>query len=283
MEIIDQPREIQEKAGIWRAQGLKIVLVPTMGYFHQGHLSLMEYGRQLGGRVVVSLFVNPTQFGPNEDYQHYPRDLVRDAGMAEKVGVDVLFAPIDRKMYLPGYQTIVMVEQLSRGLCGASRPGHFQGVATIVLKLFLLVNPHVAVFGEKDFQQLAIIRRMAVDLNLPIEVVGRPIIRELDGLAMSSRNSYLTPPERSSALCLYRSLLAARELVAAGERSAKKILATVREIIEPTPYTRIDYLAVVDPETLKEVDRLDGAARLMLAVWVGKTRLIDNTLLEELP
>ncbi len=281
MEIIDNPRDMQSLAASWQAQGIRTVLVPTMGYFHQGHLSLMEYGREVGSRLIVSLFVNPLQFGPNEDYQRYPRDLIRDAGMAEEVGVDILYTPRAKHLYPPGYQTYVTVDSLSQGLCGAFRPGHFRGVATVVLKLFNQTRPQVAIFGEKDYQQLVIIKRLVADLDLPITIIGRPIVRELDGLAMSSRNAYLSPPERSSALCLYRSLLAARELVAAGERSRQAILDTVQQIIAATPYTRLDYAELVDPETLEKVQVLRGAARLMLAVWVGSTRLIDNTLLKE--
>ena len=281
MEIISDPQEVKARAGAFRAQGLKIVLVPTMGYFHPGHLSLMEYGRTVGGRLVVSLFVNPTQFGPSEDYGRYPRDLERDAEMARKVGVDILYTPAFEQMYPPGYQTFVTVEELSRGWCGASRPGHFRGVATVVLKLFNQVRPEVAVFGEKDFQQLAVVKRMAADLNLPVEVVGRPIVREPDGLALSSRNTYLSSEERAAARCLYRSLVAARELVLSGAKSRESILEAVRQIIGSTPHTRIDYLALVHPETLQEVDAIQGKARLLLAVWVGQTRLIDNTLLSE--
>ncbi len=281
MEIIADPLEMQAQALKWRAQGVKVVLVPTMGFFHQGHLSLMEYGRTLGDKLVVSLFVNPTQFGPGEDYQQYPRDFKRDADMAAKVGVDLLYTPSVEAMYPSGYQTYVEVERLSKGLCGASRPGHFRGVATVVLKLFNQVQPLAAIFGEKDYQQLAIIRRMVADLNVPVEIVGRPIVREPDGLAMSSRNTYLNPEERRSALCLYRAILAARELVATGENSRTKILKAVKEIITQTPHTAIDYLALVDPKTLEEVEAIPGEARLALAVRVGKTRLIDNTLLTE--
>ncbi len=281
MEIVADPRQMQEMARRWREQGLTIAFVPTMGYFHRGHLSLMEYGRQVGDKLAVSLFVNPTQFGPGEDLDRYPRDLERDAAMAREVGVDVLFTPTAEQMYPPGYQTYVTVEGVSGGLCGASRPGHFRGVATVVLKLFNLVMPHVAVFGEKDYQQLVVIRRMVADLNLPIQVVGRPIVREEDGLAMSSRNTYLSPEERRSALCLHRALQAARRLVSARKNQSEEILATVRQIISQTPHTRIDYLALVDPETLEEVDAVRGAARLALAVWVGTTRLIDNCLLVE--
>jgi pantoate--beta-alanine ligase len=281
MESIADPREMQARAASWRARGQTVVLVPTMGYFHQGHLSLMEYGRTRGGRLVVSLFVNPTQFGPREDFSRYPRDLKRDAELARGVGVDVLFTPEAGHMYPPGYQTYVEVEELSRGLCGASRPGHFRGVATVVLKLFNLVQPHVAVFGEKDYQQFMVLKRLALDLDLPVEVMGRPIVREPDGLAMSSRNTYLAPEERAAALCLYRALLAARELALTGAKSRESILEAVRQIITSTPFTEIDYLALVNPETLQEVEAIEGAARLLLAVKVGATRLIDNTLLSE--
>jgi len=272
---------MQGRSRQWREQGLKVVLVPTMGYFHPGHLSLMEYGRTIGDRLVASLFVNPAQFGPQEDLGRYPRDLDRDVRLAREVGVDVLYTPEAGAMYPPGYQTLVTVESLSAGLCGASRPGHFRGVATVVLKLLNQVWPQAAVFGEKDYQQLMVVKQMAADLNLPAEIIGRPIVREPDGLAMSSRNTYLGPEERASALCLYRALLAARELVAAGERRRENILAGVRQIINAAPGVRLDYAALVDPATLQEVEAIDGEARLLLAVWVNQTRLIDNTLLSE--
>jgi pantoate--beta-alanine ligase len=283
MEIINDPLGMQALAASWRAQGLKVALVPTMGYFHSGHLSLMKYGRTLGGRLVVSLFVNPAQFGPQEDYGRYPRDLERDAEMARGVGVDVLYTPAGEQMYPPGYQTYVEVEQLTRGLCGASRPGHFKGVATVVLKLFNQVQPHTAIFGEKDYQQLAVVKRMSADLDLPVEIVGRPIVREPDGLAMSSRNTYLSPEERRAALCLSKALKAARRLVGNRVFSREEILTVVKDIIDQALYTRIDYLALVHPETLEEVETVQGEARLALAVWVGKTRLIDNILLRESP
>ena len=283
MEIISDPQEMLARADEWRGQELKIALVPTMGFFHRGHLSLMEYGKTVADRLVVSLFVNPAQFGPSEDLDRYPRDLERDAALAREVGVDVLYTPAAAAMYPRGYQTYVEVEQLSQGLCGASRPGHFRGVATVVLKLFNQVQPHTAVFGEKDYQQLAVIKRMAADLDLTVKVVGRSIVREPDGLALSSRNTYLNPEERAAALCLYRSLSAARELVASGAKSRQSVLEVVRQMITSTPHTRIDYLALVHPETLREVDSIEGRARLLLAVWVGGTRLIDNTLLSENP
>jgi pantoate--beta-alanine ligase len=281
MQLVSNPGEMQQLTRQWRGAGLKVALVPTMGYFHQGHLSLMEYGKTAADRLVVSLFVNPTQFGPQEDFGRYPRDLERDADLARKVGVDVLYTPAAADMYPPGYQTFVDVEELTRGLCGASRPGHFRGVATVVLKLFNQVQPHTAIFGEKDYQQLTVIRRMAADLDVPVEVVGRPIVREPDGLALSSRNTYLSQEERASALCLFRALRAARELVLSGAKSRESVLEAVRQIITSTPQTRIDYVALVDPDTLEEVDPIQGEARLLLAAWVGPTRLIDNTLLSE--
>lgn len=281
MDIVADPHQMQELARTWRGQGFTIALVPTMGYFHQGHVSLMEYGRKAGDRLVVSLFVNPAQFGPAEDLDRYPRDPERDAKMAEGVGVDVLFTPTPEQMYPAGYQTYVEVEEVAKGLCGASRPGHFRGVATVVCKLFNIVMPHTAIFGEKDYQQLMVLKRLAADLNLPVEVVGRPIVREEDGLAMSSRNTYLSPEQRRSALSLQRALTAARRLVSACKHSREEILAVVRQVIDQEPDTRIDYLALVDPETLEDVETLQGSARLALAVWVGTTRLIDNALLVE--
>jgi len=281
MEIISDPQEMQSRARQWRDQGLQVVLVPTMGFFHPGHLSLMEYGKTIGDRLVVSLFVNPAQFGPQEDLGRYPRDLDRDMRLAREAGVHCLYTPAAGAVYPPGYQTYVTVESLSQGLCGASRPGHFRGVATVVLKLFNRVAPQVAVFGEKDYQQLMVVKQMAADLEVPVAIVGRPIVREPDGLAMSSRNSYLNPEERAAALCLYRALVAARELVAAGAGSREDILEAVRQIINAAPGARMDYAALVDPDSLREVEAIQGEARLLLAVWINKTRLIDNTLLSE--
>jgi pantoate--beta-alanine ligase len=281
MEIVNNPAQMRQMAQEWRAAGQKIALVPTMGYFHAGHLSLMRYGREAAHQLVVSLFVNPAQFGPHEDLDRYPRDLERDSSMAREVGVDVLYTPLAEAMYPQGYQTYVTVEGLSRGLCGASRPGHFRGVATVVLKLLNQVQPHLAVFGEKDYQQLQVIRRLVKDLDVPVEIVGRPIVREEDGLAMSSRNTYLSPEERAAALCLFRAIKAARELVLSGAKSRESVLEAVKGMISATPHTNIDYVALVDPETLEEVAMIQDEARLALAVWVGKTRLIDNTLLSE--
>lgn len=281
MDVIRDPQVMQDLACQWRAAGQRIVLVPTMGYFHAGHLSLMEYGRTVGDRLVVSLFVNPTQFGPAEDLAQYPRDFDRDYALAREVGVDVLFAPETAQMYPPGYQTYVTVEGVTQGLCGASRPGHFRGVTTIVLKLFNLVQPQVAVFGEKDYQQLITIQRMVTDLNLPIEIVGRPIVREPDGLAMSSRNSYLSPEERRSALSLYQAIQRTQGLVASGEVSRERLTAAARQVLNHSPQVAIEYVSLVDPTTLEEVAAIQDAARLAMAVRIGQTRLIDNTLLKE--
>ncbi|MBM4283994.1 MAG: pantoate--beta-alanine ligase [Deltaproteobacteria bacterium] len=280
MEIISDSGAMQEQARAWRTEGRTIAFVPTMGYFHQGHLSLMRYGREQGRRLVVSLFVNPAQFGPSEDLDRYPRDLERDAGLAAAEGVDVLFTPTAGDMYPSGYQTYVEVGELSRGLCGASRPGHFRGVATVVLKLFNLAAPDVAVFGEKDYQQLRVIQQMAADLNLPVRVVGRPIVREPDGLALSSRNTYLSIEERRAALSLIQGLNAAAARAAGGERRAEALLGAARAVITASPLVRLDYLELADPDTLKPVERLQGAARLLTAAWVGATRLIDNILIE---
>ncbi len=280
MEIVNNPRDMQAAALTWRQQHQTIALVPTMGYFHDGHLSLMRHGRKQGDRLVVSLFVNPAQFGPGEDLDRYPRDPERDAALAREVGADVLYTPSSAQMYPEGYQTYVTVEEVSQGLCGASRPGHFRGVATVVLKLLNQVLPHLAVFGDKDYQQLAVIKRLVADLNVPVEVVGRPIVREADGLALSSRNTYLNPGERQAALCLFKSLTRAQDAVASGENRADKILPEVIQTIKSAPHTRLDYAVLVDPDTLQSVDTIQGSARLAVAAWVGDTRLIDNILLE---
>jgi pantoate--beta-alanine ligase len=280
MEIVSDPRDMQAVSLAWRKLGQQIAFVPTMGFFHEGHLSLMRYGRQHGDRLVVSLFVNPTQFGPSEDLDRYPRDLAKDSALAREVGVDVLYTPAAADMYPLGYQTYVTVEDLSQPMCGATRPGHFRGVATVVLKLFHQVLPHLALFGEKDYQQLAVIKRMVADLNVPVEVMGRPIVREADGLAMSSRNSYLSPEERRSALVLFQALTRARDLASSGETKADKILTEVNQMISQTPNTRLDYVVLVDPDTLNPVNTIRDSARLAVAAWVGGTRLIDNMLLE---
>lgn len=276
MEIIKTVAEMQRFAESQRLQGKRISLVPTMGYFHEGHLNLMRLGRKIGDCLVVSIYVNPAQFAPTEDFEAYPRDFERDRALAEGVGVDVIFNPDNREMYPDGYQTYVEVQETTKNLCGVSRPHFFRGVATVCTKLFHSVKPHTAIFGKKDFQQYVTIRQMVRDLNLDIEIVGMEITREPDGLAMSSRNVYLSPEERKSALSLSRSLALAGGLYAQGERNAAVILEKVRGMISTTPYTQIDYAKICDAATIKDVDHIEGETVLALAVWVGKTRLIDN-------
>ncbi len=279
MRIIESAGEMQQQAQTWREQGKRIVLVPTMGYLHEGHLALMRRAREAGDVVVISIFVNPTQFGAGEDLEKYPRDLDRDRRLAEGVGVDVAFVPGAAEMYPPGCQTFVEVTEISRFLCGKSRPTHFRGVTTVVAKLFNIVKPHAAVFGEKDFQQLAVIRRMVRDLNMDIEIIGHPIVREPDGLAMSSRNTYLSPEQRKDALRLSLALEGARKSVAGGEKRGGRILAEVVEILETGGGVRIDYAELRNPETLDGVVAVEGPTLLALAAYVGVTRLIDNCIL----
>lgn len=275
-EVIETVREMQERADALRKEGVTIGFVPTMGALHEGHMSLMRGARRECGTVVLSIFVNPTQFGAGEDYKEYPRDFEGDRRKAESVGVDIVFHPLVQEMYPSESNTIVKVEGLSEVMCGRSRPGHFQGVATVVSKLLNITKPHRAYFGEKDYQQLIIVKRMCRDLNMDVTIVGMPTIREEDGLAMSSRNAYLNPEERRSATVLYRCLKEAGERAAAGEKWAEKIIRVARELIEATPHTSIDYVVVVDLETLHEVKEIVQPARMALAVRVGKPRLIDN-------
>jgi len=276
MEIIKTIEEMKEISSQARQRGKTVVLVPTMGYFHEGHLSLMREGRGRGDLLVVSLFVNPTQFGPNEDFKNYPRDFERDGRMAEGVGTDVLFAPEADSMYPPDHQTIVRVEKVTQNLCGRSRPTHFQGVTTVVLMLFEIVTPHVAIFGEKDYQQLVTIKQMARDLHMSVEVVGMPTVREADGLAMSSRNTYLLPEERKAALSLYRSLQKAKELLQKGERDAGQILQEMKRILQTEPLVKMDYIQACDARTLQDISRIEEDVVIALAAYLGKTRLIDN-------
>ncbi len=275
---IEQIRNIVSQ---WKKEGLKVGFVPTMGFFHKGHLSLMEESIKRSDKTVVSIFVNPTQFGPNEDFNTYPRDLNRDLELAREVGVHGVFIPDIREMYPSPNKTWVSVEDITNNLCGASRPGHFRGVATVVAKLFNIVQPDVAIFGEKDFQQLQVIRRMTSDLNFPIEIVGAPIYREPDGLAMSSRNTYLSKEERKSAICLFKALQLAKDLVIKGKISKESELRKkLADFIESFPFTKIDYIFVGDPELLEPVDQIRLPLLVALAVFVGKTRLIDNILIK---
>ncbi|MFP3927389.1 MAG: pantoate--beta-alanine ligase [Desulfobacteraceae bacterium] len=279
MQLVETVREMQFICEAIRASGRTVGLVPTMGYFHQGHLELMRAARKHADQVVVSIFVNPIQFGPEEDLEDYPRDLQKDLADAEELGVDFVFHPSVEEMYPAGFQTQVRVMELTRHLCGLSRPGHFEGVATVVAKLFNITRPHLAFFGQKDYQQLTVVSRMARDLDMGVDIVGIPIVREPDGLAMSSRNIYLSPEERKSALSLHESLDKADEIVREGERDAAEILRTVEEYIRSKPYTEIDYVSLCHPDTLEDVDEIQGDVLLALAVRVGKARLIDNRIL----
>ncbi len=285
MKLVQGPSELAALLANWRGQGQKIALVPTMGCFHAGHLALMRRAGQMADRVVVSLFVNPIQFGPGEDLAAYPRDLQKDMDLAAGEGVDVLYAPSAMDMYPPGFQTTIHVAELGRGLCGASRPGHFDGVCTVVMKLFHQTQPHLAVFGEKDFQQLAVIRRMVRDLDVPVNIVSHPIVREASGLAMSSRNSYLREDEKDKALCLHRAILFAQEKVKAAVQTPS-VAALCREIegnISRVSGCVVDYVEIVDADSLERCETVSANSRLILAVKVNeRVRLIDNAGLYEL-
>jgi pantoate--beta-alanine ligase len=279
MQIIEDISTMRTWSETERRHDRRVVLVPTMGFLHEGHLSLVGEAKKRGDRVVVSIFVNPTQFGPKEDFAAYPRDFERDRALLEKELVDVVFHPTVEDMYPEGSQTYVEVEALGRLLCGATRAGHFRGVATVVAKLLNIVRPHAAVFGEKDYQQLQLIRRMVRDLNMDMEIIGHPIVREPDGLAMSSRNAYLTAAERQAAVCLSRSLCKAERVVKRGETSAKAIVRLARAELEQEPLARVEYVELRDAETLEEIDNIERAAVFALAVRIGKARLIDNRVL----
>jgi pantoate--beta-alanine ligase len=282
VEIISDITAMQAFAKRTQVEGKTIALVPTMGFLHQGHVSLMKEGRSRGDYLVISIFVNPTQFGAGEDFEDYPRDMARDRALAQEAGVDVIFAPQAADMYPAGYQTHVEVENVTQNLCGLSRPTHFKGVTTVVCKLFCIVKPNCAIFGEKDFQQLVVIRQMVADLNFDIEVVGMPIYREEDGLAMSSRNRYLKPDERKAALCIVNALRKAKALFDAGEREGKKIVSLVKNGIGAEPLSRIDYIKICDASTIKDIDQITEKSVLAVAVNIGKARLIDNVVLDPL-
>lgn len=280
MQIIEQIAAMRAWSEGERRRAQRIVFVPTMGSLHGGHLSLVRDAKGRGDRVVVSIFVNPMQFGPSEDFAKYPRDLPRDRALLDSLGIDVLFHPTVAEIYPDGYQTHIEVENLSLPLCGAARAGHFRGVATVVAKLFNIVRPHVAIFGEKDFQQLQVVRRLVRDLSMDIEIVGHPIVREADGLAMSSRNAYLTAGERRAAVCLSRALCKAEKLVRRGETSAAALLRVVVAELGQEPLAQLEYAKLCDADTLQEIDRVQGSAILALAVRFGRTRLIDNRVIK---
>jgi pantoate--beta-alanine ligase len=275
VEVINTPAAMSAWSDAARASGQRIAFVPTMGALHAGHVSLLSAARGRGDVVALSIFVNPTQFGPKEDLARYPRDLPGDLAKAGSVGTEVAFVPDAKDMYPSGYQTYVDVREVSQGLCAGSRPGHFTGVASVVCKLLNIVRPHVALFGEKDFQQLAVIRRMVADLNMPVEILGQPTVREADGLAMSSRNAYLSPTDRMRATTIYKGLCAARDRLAGGEHSAAALLAEARAMVEKG-VDRIDYLEIRDAETLRPIDAINRPAVMLAAAYVGTTRLIDN-------
>lgn len=279
MRIIDEPRAMQAWADATRAAGQRIALVPTMGALHDGHLELVRQGRTRADKVVVSIFVNPIQFDRRDDFDKYPRTLDADAARCREAGVDVIYAPSAGAMYPEGFRAAVDVSHLTESLCGAQRPGHFRGVTTVVTKLFHAVRPHVAVFGEKDFQQLAVVRRMTADLDFGIDIVGVPTVREADGLALSSRNQRLAPEARIAARCVPRALGAAADAVRAGETRAAAVVDRAATVIAGESQARLEYAELRDPETLDEVAEVRGPALLALAVWVGGVRLIDNRIL----
>lgn len=275
MKIIKTIHEMQEQVRAWRRDGVRIGFVPTMGALHEGHLSLIDQARQPGGKVVVSIFVNPTQFGPAEDLDKYPRNFARDEALCAGRGADVVFYPNVTDMYVPGHSTWVIEEKLSQPLCGASRPGHFRGVATVVAKLFNIVQPDVAVFGQKDAQQSLVIQRMVRDLNFPLAVVVAPIVREADGLAMSSRNQYLSAEDRAAAPVICRSLLEIQDLCRNGERNPRFLRQLISDRITEAG-GRIDYIEIVSREDLRTVEEINGRCLVAVAAFFGKTRLIDN-------
>lgn len=280
MKVIDSILQMTQFSEVIRKNDQSIAFVPTMGFLHDGHLALMKKALECADHLVVSIFVNPAQFGPNEDFSTYPRALEQDLEKCRKIGASAVFTPTGDQMYPPGFETYVSLDQLPLHLCGLSRPGFFKGVATVVTKLFNIVRPHVAVFGEKDFQQLTVIRRLVTDLNLDVDIVGVPIVREPDGLAMSSRNKYLSTTQRPHALLLSQSLEAAEKMVKQGETDAGRIRAQANDILAAGPEDmRVDYLSLSDPDTLEEVAEIQGKTLMALAVWLGKTRLIDNRVL----
>jgi pantoate--beta-alanine ligase len=279
MEVITDAGEMQRKAEGLRLSGKVLSFVPTMGFFHEGHLELMRVAKRHSDVVIISIFVNPMQFGPTEDLSTYPRDLEGDLSKARQEGVDFAFVPSVKELYPDKFETKVCVEKLTKHLCGLQRPTHFDGVTTVVAKLFNLTKPHLAVFGQKDFQQLAVIGRMVEDLNMDVKIVGVPTVREADGVAMSSRNAYLSPEERKSALCLRKSLELAQGMFHQGERKSDRIIKAIEDLILGHPYTQIDYVKLCDPVTLEDLETVAEETLLALAVKVGRTRLIDNGLL----
>lgn len=280
MKIVSTIQEVREQVKEWKKEGCTIGFVPTMGYLHEGHASLMDRARE-NDKVVVSIFVNPMQFGPNEDLDSYPRDLEHDAEICREHGVDLIFHPTPEEMYGDNFYTYVDMDVLTQELCGLSRPAHFRGVCTVVTKLFNIVTPDHAYFGQKDAQQLAIIKRMVKDLNMPLEIHGCPIVREEDGLAKSSRNTYLSPEERKAALVLSRSIILGKNMVEEGECDCGKIISAMTEEIQKEPLAKIDYIKMVDLDTMQQITAIEHGVLAAMAVYIGKTRLIDNFIVEK--
>ncbi|MCX8665056.1 pantoate--beta-alanine ligase [Gilliamella sp. B2840] len=276
MKVVTTINEVRKQVNTWRQSGNSIGLVPTMGFLHEGHQSLMQAAKQHNQKVIVTIFVNPIQFGPSEDLASYPRDLDRDKIACEQMGVDLIFFPDVSEMYSPNFDSYVDVNGLTESLCGKKRPGHFKGVCTVVTKLFNIVQPDRAYFGQKDAQQLAVIKRMVMDLNFNIEIIGCPIVRESDGLAKSSRNSYLSESERAAAICLYQAIECAQAMIDQGEKSVSLLIQAMRELISKQPLAKVDYIEFVDLATLKSIDLLAQDSLCALAVYIGNTRLIDN-------
>lgn len=276
MQIVKTVEDVRRQVKVWREQGLSVGLVPTMGYLHEGHKSLIDRAVEQNDCVVVSVFVNPIQFGPTEDLATYPRDLEHDAAICEEAGADLIFHPQPEEMYYDDFCTYIDMDSLTKELCGKTRPTHFRGVCTVVGKLFHIVGPDRAYFGQKDAQQLAVIRRMVRDLNFPLQIVGCPIVREEDGLAKSSRNTYLSPEERKAAVILHKGLTKGEEMVKAGERDARKVKKAICDIIASEPLAKIDYVDIVDFDNIQEKEVLEGSVLAAVAVYIGKTRLIDN-------
>ena len=281
MQIVNTVDEVRAIVKSWHKEGLSVGLVPTMGFLHEGHQSLIARAVKENDKVVVSVFVNPTQFGPNEDFEAYPRDLDKDAALCDSTGADLIFHPEPEEMYPDGFCSYINMTELTGALCGKTRPIHFKGVCTVVGKLFNIVTPDKAYFGEKDAQQLAVIRRMVKDLNFGLTIVGCPIIREEDGLAKSSRNTYLNTKERQAALVLSKAIFHGRDMVNAGEIKAEKILGEMIDIIKAEPLARIDYVEMVDMDTMENIDTVSGTTLCAMAVYIGKTRLIDNFIVEK--
>jgi pantoate--beta-alanine ligase len=280
MQIAEKIQEVRDQVKAWKKEGCSVGFVPTMGYLHEGHGSLIARARKENDKVVVSIFVNPMQFGPGEDLESYPRDLEKDSKYCQSLGADLIFHPEPEEMYTDGFCSYVDMSVLTEELCGLSRPVHFRGVCTVVNKLFNIVQPDRAYFGQKDAQQLAVIKRMVQDLNMNLEVIGCPIVRESDGLAKSSRNTYLSPEERQAALVLSKAVARGQELVAAGEQETKKILDEMKALIGQEPLARIDYVKAVDGLTMQQIEAVQKPMLVALAVYIGKTRLIDNFIVE---